>query len=81
MTESWRGDTDRILVFVSPAPVYLVRVRRLTHILKTGLFSATVTSFIIESLQNLSPNPSDMTNALLTQISQQLVNMSNRTPL
>jgi hypothetical protein len=62
VTESWKGDTDGILVF-------------------TGLFSATVASFIIESYQNLSPNSSDTTNALLTQISQQLVNISNGTPL
>ncbi|KAN0137246.1 hypothetical protein V8E53_004956 [Lactarius tabidus] len=47
----------------------------------TGLFSATVASFIIESVQDLSPDSSDTTNALLTQISQQLVNMSNGTPL
>jgi hypothetical protein len=50
-------------------------------VLKTGLFSATVASFIIESYQNLSPNSSDTTNALLAQISQQLVSMSNGTPL
>ena len=49
--------------------------------LKTGLFSATVASFLIESYQNLSPDSGDTTNALLTQISQQLVNMSNGSPL
>ncbi|KAH9066455.1 hypothetical protein EDB87DRAFT_1543932, partial [Lactarius vividus] len=47
----------------------------------TGLFSATVAAFIIESYQNLSPKSGDTTNALLTQISQQLVNISNGTPL
>ncbi|KAI9457961.1 hypothetical protein BJY52DRAFT_1373901, partial [Lactarius psammicola] len=47
----------------------------------TGLFSATVAAFIIESYKLLSPNSSDTTNALLTQISVQLVNISNRTPL
>jgi hypothetical protein len=56
-------------------------IHRLNHILKTGLFSATVASFIIESYKQLSPNPSDTTNALLTQISQQLANNSNGTPL
>ena len=81
VTESWKGDTDGILVFVSPGPVSPVHVHRLKHTLKTGLFSATVASFIIESYQNLSPDPSDTTNALLTQISQQLVNISNGTPL
>ncbi|KAN0137241.1 hypothetical protein V8E53_004951, partial [Lactarius tabidus] len=60
--ESWKGDTDGILVF-------------------TGLFSATVATFIIESLQNLYPDSVDTTNALLTQITQQLVNISSGVPL
>ncbi|KAH9180732.1 hypothetical protein EDB89DRAFT_61106 [Lactarius sanguifluus] len=47
----------------------------------TGLFSTTVAAFIIESYQNLSPKSGDTTNALLTQISQQLVDISNGTPL
>jgi hypothetical protein len=81
VTESWKGDTDGILVFVSPGRVHIVYLHRLNHVLKTGLFSATVASFIIESYQNLSPDSSDTTNALLAQISQQLVNMSNGTPL
>ncbi|KAH9026098.1 hypothetical protein EDB84DRAFT_1420142, partial [Lactarius hengduanensis] len=62
VTETWKGDTDGILVF-------------------TGLFSATVASFIIESYQNLSPDSGDTTNALLTQISGQLFNISNGIPL
>ncbi|KAH9034786.1 hypothetical protein EDB84DRAFT_52719 [Lactarius hengduanensis] len=43
----------------------------------TGLFSATVASFIIESYKQLSPDSGGTTNALLTQISQQLANTSN----
>ncbi|KAH9030921.1 hypothetical protein EDB85DRAFT_1866111, partial [Lactarius pseudohatsudake] len=35
----------------------------------TGLFSATVTGFIVESYKKLSPDSSDTTNALLAQIS------------
>ncbi|KAI9457984.1 hypothetical protein BJY52DRAFT_1170420, partial [Lactarius psammicola] len=62
VTESWKGDTEGILVF-------------------TGLFSATVAAFIIESYKLLSPNSGDTTNALLAQISGQLVNISNGTPL
>ncbi|KAH9992202.1 hypothetical protein BJV74DRAFT_401965 [Russula compacta] len=38
----------------------------------TGLFAATVASFIVVSYQNLQSNPSDVTNLLLDQISQQL---------
>ena len=79
VTESWKGDTDGILVFVSPtlSSVYSPA----EHISKTGLFSATVAAFIIESYQSLSPNSSDTTNALLGQITQQLVNISSGTPL
>jgi hypothetical protein len=80
VVESWKGDTNGVLVFVSPSPVPLLHTPSKAH-LKTGLFSATVASFIIESYQNLSPDSSDTTNALLTQISQQLVNISNGTPL
>jgi hypothetical protein len=58
-----------------------VYIRSLKHISKTGLFSATVATFIIESYQNLSPNSSDTTNVLLGQITQQLVNISNGAPL
>jgi hypothetical protein len=58
-----------------------VYIRQLKHISKTGLFSATVATFIVESYQNLSPNPTDTTNALLGQITQQLVNISSGTPV
>ncbi|KAI9447532.1 hypothetical protein H4582DRAFT_2137090, partial [Lactarius indigo] len=47
----------------------------------TGLFSATVAAFIIESYKQLSPDSGDTTNALLGQISQQLVNISHGKPL
>ncbi|KAH9030103.1 hypothetical protein EDB85DRAFT_1453615 [Lactarius pseudohatsudake] len=47
----------------------------------TGLFSATVAAFIIESYKKLSPDSGDMTNALLIQISQQFVDFSHGKPL
>ncbi|KAI9436546.1 hypothetical protein BJY52DRAFT_1179346 [Lactarius psammicola] len=47
----------------------------------TGLFSTTVAAFIMESYKKLSPDSSDTTNALLAQISVQLFNISNGTPL
>ena len=78
--ESWKGDTDGILVFVS-STLSCAYSPTETHKLKTGLFSATVATFIIESYQNLSPNPSDTTNVLLSQITQQLVNISTGSPL
>ncbi|KAJ7779423.1 hypothetical protein DFH07DRAFT_1030212, partial [Mycena maculata] len=38
----------------------------------SGLFSASLTAFIIESYQNLTPNTGEMTVALLSQVSHQL---------
>ncbi len=79
VTESWKGDTDGILVFVSSCAVPLVHIHRLKHVLKTGLFSATVAAFIIESYKTLSPDSGDTANALLAQISVQLVNIAIQT--
>ncbi|KAI0260438.1 hypothetical protein BC834DRAFT_545285 [Gloeopeniophorella convolvens] len=45
----------------------------------TGLFSATVAAFIIESYKNLQPDPEDTTTLLLAQMSQQLAGLSNGT--
>jgi len=46
-------------------------------LLKTGLFSAAVTAFCVESFQSLSQNPVDTTNALLFALSLQLANSSS----
>jgi hypothetical protein len=46
---------------------------------KTGLFSATVSAFIIEFYKKLSPDQSGQTVDLLCQISQQLPNSRNAT--
>ncbi|KAH9018712.1 hypothetical protein EDB85DRAFT_600317, partial [Lactarius pseudohatsudake] len=45
----------------------------------TGLFSATVAAFIIESYKKLSPDSGDQTAFFLQQISQQLSGLSNGT--
>ncbi|KAH8983946.1 hypothetical protein EDB86DRAFT_2746910, partial [Lactarius hatsudake] len=69
-SESWKGDTEGILVFVSDSFAF-----------QTGLFSATVAAFIIESYKQLQPNSSDTTVLLLAQISQQLAALSNGTSI
>ena len=46
-------------------------------LLQTGLFSAAVTAFCVESFQNLSQNPTDTTNAYLLALSLQLANFSS----
>lgn len=53
----------------------------LKHIFKAGLFSAVVAVSIVESYKWLSPDPGSETVVLLKQISRQLVNISNGTPL
>ncbi|KAJ6622078.1 hypothetical protein B0H10DRAFT_1742879, partial [Mycena sp. CBHHK59/15] len=45
----------------------------------SGLFSASLTAFIVESYKNLSPDSGDMTITLLSQISQQLNAVSTGT--
>jgi hypothetical protein len=44
---------------------------------QTGLFSATVAAFVIEGYKRLSVDSGDQTVALLSQMSQQLVGISN----
>ncbi|KAJ7028372.1 hypothetical protein C8F04DRAFT_1119822 [Mycena alexandri] len=44
-----------------------------------GLFSASLTAFLIESYKTLNPDPSDATVRLLTQISHQLAASANGT--
>jgi hypothetical protein len=46
---------------------------------QSGLFSASITAFIIESYKKLSADSGETTIALLLQISQQLVAASNGT--
>ena len=47
--------------------------------MKTGLFSAVITVFIVESYKKLSPESGDRTVVLLGQISQQLAGFQNST--
>ena len=47
--------------------------------METGLFSAVVALFIVESYKKLSPDSGDRTVALLEQISQQLAGFQNAT--
>lgn len=44
---------------------------------QSGLFSASVTAFIIEAYKNLLPNSTDITVTLLSQISLQIAAGSN----
>jgi hypothetical protein len=77
VTEGWKDDANGVLVFVS---LYLrVPVSIAMTIWKTGLFSAVVASFIIESYKLLSPDPGDQTVFHLRQLSQQFAGFANGT--
>jgi len=48
---------------------------------QTGVFSATVAAFLIESYKTLKPDPGEATVRLLQQVTQQLAAISNGTQL
>jgi Family of unknown function (DUF6535) len=74
-SNSWKADSDGLLVFVRPNLGFLLSIAVTNS--KTGLFSATVGAFIIEFYKKLSPDNGDQTVNLLCQISQQLPNFTN----
>jgi len=75
MCRAWNGELDTILTFVCylSSPSSMIT---LTMLVQTGLFSAAVTAFCIESFQALSQSSADTTNIFLIAISQQLANSS-----
>ncbi|KAI0317048.1 hypothetical protein OF83DRAFT_1059314, partial [Amylostereum chailletii] len=66
MTGSWRDDMEGVLIFVRSLRI-------------TGLFSATIATFLAESYQQLQPDSGSQTVALLSQISHQLAAASGST--
>jgi len=78
ISDTWKEDADGLLVFVSHNPQISLFVAMTNQ--KTGLFSATVGAFIIESYKYLSPNSSDQAVVLLGQISQQLAGFNGTFP-
>ena len=77
LTDGWKDDANGVLVFVSLHPLVILSIT--VMIWETGLFSATVASFIIESYKLLSPDSGSQTVFLLGQISQQLAGVANGT--
>ncbi|KAJ7670885.1 hypothetical protein DFH06DRAFT_980986, partial [Mycena polygramma] len=73
LVESWKSDMEGLLIFV--------RTSRLknTRCAQAGLFSASLTAFLIESYKTLNPDSGDSTVLLLAQISQQLSAAANGT--
>lgn len=80
--KSREGHIESILLFVRTSRVSSATPRNLTVppffpplCQQTGLFSATVSLFVIESYK-LAPDPGEQTVALLNQVSQQLMGIS-----
>ena len=76
----WRigreAQTESSFLYVSSPRLYDSRILtyHLPLIIQTGLFSATVATFIALSYPNLQQDPNVTTQSILTQISQQLAN-------
>ncbi|KAJ7150040.1 hypothetical protein C8R43DRAFT_862859, partial [Mycena crocata] len=70
LLESWKSDMEGILIFLCGITFSYA-----------GLFSASLTAFLIESYKTLIPNPADQTVVLLAQISQQLAAAHYNSPL
>lgn len=67
---------DGILIFVRIAIFINNSTIVDRHDLQAGLFSASVTAFIVESYKNLQPDPDNTSLILLTKITQQLAEIS-----
>ncbi|KAJ7672121.1 hypothetical protein B0H17DRAFT_1208782 [Mycena rosella] len=74
LVESWRGDMDGMLIFVRP--VNTGSTLSALNLTQAGLFSASLTAFVIESYKTLVPDPN---TALLVRISTQLAASTNGT--
>ena len=77
LTDGWKDDANGVLVFVSLR--LLVPVYTTVTIWETGLFSAIVASFIIESYKLLSSDSGSQSAFLLGQLSQQFAGFANGT--
>jgi hypothetical protein len=79
INEGWKGDRDDVLVFVSSGILCSFHYRP-KRLVQTGLFSATVAIFLMESYKLLSPDLNNAITVSLAQIAQQLVSISNGAP-
>ncbi|KAI0253373.1 hypothetical protein BJV78DRAFT_1123091, partial [Lactifluus subvellereus] len=71
LAETWKGETDAMLIFVH---------KTIDAAPKTGLFSAVVSAFIIETYKTLLPDTGGATVALLTQLVAQSQTNAPSTP-
>jgi Family of unknown function (DUF6535) len=70
LASTWKGETDAMLIFVRDPPLVprISQAKIIDGTPKTGLFSAVVSAFIIETYKILLPDNAGATVALLTQL-------------
>ncbi len=72
--------TDGVVASIRYLSLYVVadfwNALLTTFFNQIGLFSAIVTSFLVEAIGNLKPDPADKTNVLLANLTEIIVSMS-----
>ncbi|KAF7341281.1 hypothetical protein MVEN_01864200 [Mycena venus] len=81
LVESWKSDMQGMLIFVST--FFSLSSSPFSELLlhEAGLFSASLTAFLIESYKTLNVDSGDATVQLLARISQQLEGSANGSTL
>lgn len=75
--ERWRGGLDTLLIFVREIDQYCFQFCfRVNYLHQVGLFSAIITSFLVESLKNLEPDAGLRTNELLANLTGIIIAIS-----
>ena len=81
--QTLKEDMDGVLIFVRSDFFPITESLVLMHILQAGLFSASLTSFVVDSKQNLQVSPTDQMvyylrqhSTILSQISQQIASIA-----
>ena len=81
--QTLKEDMDGVLIFVRSEFCPITESVILMHISQAGLFSASLTSFVVDSKQNLQVSPTDQMvyylrqhSTILSQISQQIASIA-----
>jgi hypothetical protein len=68
IAERWQKDTEGIIIFVCPSVSSMTVMRANWEDTQTGLFSAVVATMIAVSIQDLKPNPQEISAFYIKQI-------------
>jgi len=83
LVSKYIGDLDTSLLFVRTftSLVCHIRLNQMLLLCQAGLFSAITSTFIVQIVPQLQPNPADLTNILLLRILQQNTSFGGTDPL